>query len=102
MCLLFSPQLHESADVCDVSQLLVFIRMLFNDGNIKGELLKTIPLDRKTRDEDTFQSFYVIYLEINVSILKHMSITADGAAAMRSENFGLIWLYKQDPLSRTF
>jgi hypothetical protein len=43
----------ESTDVCDASQLLVFIQMVFNNGNIKEKLLKTILLHGKTRGEDT-------------------------------------------------
>jgi hypothetical protein len=53
ICEIFSLQLDESTDVCDASQLLVFIRMVFNDGKIKKELLKTITLHAKTRGEDT-------------------------------------------------
>jgi hypothetical protein len=54
ICEFSSLQLDESTDVSDVSQSLVFIRMVFNDGSIKEELLKTIPLHGKTRDEDIF------------------------------------------------
>jgi hypothetical protein len=57
ICEFFSLQLDESTDVSDVSQLLVFIRMVFNYGNIKEELLKIIPLHGKTRGEDIFQGF---------------------------------------------
>jgi hypothetical protein len=39
-------------DDCDVSQILAFIRMVFNDGNIWEELLKTVSLHGKNRDED--------------------------------------------------
>jgi len=48
----FSLQLGELTDVCDASQLLVFIQMVFNYGKIKEKLLKTIPLYGKTRGED--------------------------------------------------
>jgi hypothetical protein len=51
ICEISSLQLDESTEVSDVSQLLVFIQMVFNDDNIK-ELLKTIPLHRKTRGKD--------------------------------------------------
>jgi hypothetical protein len=70
ICEFSSLQLDESTDVNDVSQLLVFIRMVFNDGNIKEKLLKTIPLHGKTRGEDIFQSFYASLLEMNVPIHK--------------------------------
>jgi hypothetical protein len=76
--------------------------MVLNDGNIKEELLKTIPLHGKTRGEDIFQSFYDSLLEMNVPIHKLVSITTDGAPAMTSENVGLIGLCKKIPLSQTF
>jgi hypothetical protein len=97
ICEYFSLQLDESTDISDVSQLLVFIRMVFNDGNIKEELLKTIPLHGKTKGDDIFQSFYASLLEMNVPIHKLVLITIDGAPAMTSENFGLIGLCKKDP-----
>jgi hypothetical protein len=97
ICEFFSLQLDESTDVNDVSQLLVFIRMVFNDGNIKEELLKTILLHGKTRGEDIYRSFYAGLLEMNAPIHKLVSITTDGAPAMTSENAGLIGLCKKDP-----
>jgi hypothetical protein len=99
---LFSLQLYESTNVSDVSQLLVFILMVFNDGNIKEELFKTIPLHGETRGEDIFQSFYASLLEMNVPIHKLVSITTDGAPAMTSENVGLVGLCKKDPFPRLF
>lgn len=48
-----------------------------SEGNIE-ELLKTVLLHGKTRGEDIFQSFYTGHLvEINVQILKSVSITTD-------------------------
>jgi hypothetical protein len=102
ICEFFSLKLNKSTDVSDVSQLLVFIRMVFNDGNIKAELLKTIPLHVKTGGKDIFESFYARLLEMNVPIHKLVSITTDGAPAMSSENVGLIGLCKKIPFSKTF
>jgi hypothetical protein len=58
ICESVSLQLDQSTDASNVSQLLVFIWMVFSYGNIKTELLKTILLQGKTRGEDIFQSFY--------------------------------------------
>jgi hypothetical protein len=71
--------------------------MVFNNGNIKEELLKTIRLHGKTRGEEIFQSFYASLQEMNVPIHKLMSVTTDDAPAMTSENVGLIALCKKDP-----
>jgi hypothetical protein len=56
ICEFFGIQLDESTDICEVFQLLAFITIVFNDGNIK-ELLKTVPLHWRTGGEDIFQSF---------------------------------------------
>jgi hypothetical protein len=82
----FSLQLDESTDVCHVSQLLVFIRMIFSDGNFKEELLETIPLHGKTRGEDIFQSVYASLLEMNVPFHELVSIITNGTPAMSSKN----------------
>jgi hypothetical protein len=52
----FSLQPDESTDLVDVSQLLIFIWMIFSDGNIKEGLLKTILLHGNTGGEDTFKA----------------------------------------------
>lgn len=38
-CVAFSLQLDESTDIRDIAQLLVFIRMVFEDFSVKEELL---------------------------------------------------------------
>jgi hypothetical protein len=45
----FSFQIDEPTNIFDVSKLHVFIYMLFDDGNIKEELLKTIASRGKTK-----------------------------------------------------
>jgi hypothetical protein len=101
ICEFFSLQLDESA-VCDASQLLVFIRKFFSDGNIKEDLLKPVPLHGKTRGENIFQSFHTSLLEMNVPIHKFVSITTDGPPTMTTGNVGLIGLCKKIPLTQTF
>jgi hypothetical protein len=92
ICEFFCLQLHDSTDVCDASQLLIFIWMFFSDDNFKEELLKTVLLHGKTRSEDIFQSFYASLLEMNVPIHKLVSVTTDSTPAMTNENVVLIWL----------
>jgi hypothetical protein len=71
--------------------------MVFNDGNIKEEMVKTVPLHGKTRSKDIFQSFHACLLEMKVPIHKLVSVATDGAPAMTSKNVGLIGLCKKDP-----
>lgn len=48
ICEFFNLKLDESTDVCDVSQLLVFIEVVFNVGNIKDKIFKVALLHGKT------------------------------------------------------
>jgi hypothetical protein len=88
----FPFRLDESTDVCGVCQLLVSIRNVFNDGTIPQELLQTVPLHGKTREEAIFQIFYASLLEMNVPIHKLESVATGGATTMTSENTGLVGL----------
>jgi hypothetical protein len=71
--------------------------LVFSDGSIEKEMLKTVLLHGKTTGEDIFKSFYASLLEMNVPIHKLVSIATDGTSAMTSENVGLIGLWKTDP-----
>jgi hypothetical protein len=46
--------------------LTCFMQIVFNDGSIKEELMKTVQLHRKARGEDIFKNFYASCLEMNV------------------------------------
>jgi hypothetical protein len=70
--------------------------MIFSDGSIKEEVLKTISLRGKTRGEEIFQSSYDILLEMKVPVHKLVSVTTEGTSAMSSENISLTGLCKKD------
>jgi hypothetical protein len=76
--------------MCDVYQLLVFILLVFSDGNMKKKLLKIIPLSGQIEDEGMFLSVYSRRLEINIPIHKLISVITGGSSAMRNENFDFI------------
>ena len=48
-CVAFSLQFDDSTDVIDTAQLMVFMRMVFEDCTTKEELLKVIPKHGRTR-----------------------------------------------------
>ena len=50
----FILQLDESTNVCSVSQLLVFIWIVFSDGISKDKLQKAVALHGKIKGEDIF------------------------------------------------
>ena len=56
-CECFSLQLDESTDVCVTAQLCILIRKVFTDMTAKEELLTILPMKKKTRGDDIFQSF---------------------------------------------
>jgi hypothetical protein len=98
----FSPQLDKSTNVSNFPQLLVFIKMVLDDLNIKEELMNTVPVHGKTRGEDIFQSFDASLLEVNTPIYKLMLITTGGGPATASENADLIELCKKDSVFKDF
>ncbi|GFY31663.1 hypothetical protein TNCV_4199741 [Trichonephila clavipes] len=53
-CICFSLQFDESVDVVNISQPCIFVRMDFQDMNIKEELLTILPLKKKTRGQDVY------------------------------------------------
>lgn len=95
-CECFSPQLDESMDVGDTSQMCIFIRMVFSDITAKEELLTVLPMKEHTRGEDIFQSFKNFIEKIQLPVYKLVSITTDGAPAMVGRVNGFIAKCKQD------
>jgi hypothetical protein len=53
-------ELDQLSDVCDVAQLIVFLRTIFTDVTSK-ELLKTVTLHWKYTAEDKFQINYTVF-----------------------------------------
>lgn len=95
-CQAFSLQLDESTDAIDISQLIVFIRMVFKDFSTKEEMLSIIPLKGKTRGEDIFCSFKKFIQDIQLPLFKLASITTDGAPALTGCRSGFIALCRND------
>lgn len=95
-CSAFSLQVDESTDVVDISQLIIFIRMIFIDFSTKEELLTIIPLKGKTRGEDIFSSFKTFLNNTQLPLFKLVSITSDGAPAMVGRYNGFINLCRAD------
>ncbi|GFW16885.1 uncharacterized protein TNCV_2760131 [Trichonephila clavipes] len=81
-CICFSLQFDESVDVVEISQLCIFVRMVFQDTSIKEELLTILPLKKKARGEDVYCAFKKYIEEKNIPIYKVVSMTTDGAPSM--------------------
>ena len=95
-CSCISLQCDESTDIRDTAQLLVFIRLVFEDFTSKEELLGMISLKERTRGVDIFNGFNSLLNDKKVPLFKLVSITTDGAAAMIGRKNGFIALCRND------
>lgn len=93
-CTYFSMQLDDSTDMVDKAQLGIFVRMVFNNFDIK-ELLKMLTLEGHTRGSDIYDSIKNFFNENNIPLNKFVSIINDGAPALTGTNNGFIGLCKK-------
>lgn len=89
-CKWFSIQCDESVDSSSSAQLVVFIRMVFDDFVIKEELLALFPLKTTTKGIDIYNLVKKFLLEKKVPLEKLVSVTTDGAPAMIGRQNGFI------------
>ncbi|XP_035208869.1 zinc finger BED domain-containing protein 5-like [Stegodyphus dumicola] len=101
-CIFFSLQMDESADVTNISQLAICVKMVFSDFTTKEEFLKVLPLKGSTRGEDIFSTFKKYITDVKLPVQKLSSITTDGASAMAGKKKGFIALCRQDSLFPKF
>lgn len=95
-CVFLSLQCDESTDICNVAQVNIFIRMVFNDCSVKEDILSVLPLKGNTRGVDIYQAIKNHITEINLPLQKLVSITTDGAPSMIGSAVGFITLCKND------
>jgi hypothetical protein len=60
MCKFFSLQLDESIDSEDTAQLVILIKMVFQDFSTKEEFLKTLLLKGRTRGKIFFYHLKIL------------------------------------------
>ncbi|KAJ8409935.1 hypothetical protein AAFF_G00209760 [Aldrovandia affinis] len=65
-CGWFSIQCDESVDSRSTAQLLVFIRMVFDDFSTKEELLTLLPLKTTTRGVDIYNAVKEFFMQKKV------------------------------------
>ena len=95
-------QCDESVDSGSTAQLMIFIRMVFDDFSTKEELLTFLPLKATTRGVDIYTAVKNFFVEKKVPLNKLASITADGAPAMTGRHAGFITQCRNDPDFPTF
>ena len=101
-CRWFSIQCDESVDSASTAQLMIFIRMVFDDFSTKEELLTLLPLKATTRGVDIYTAVKNFFVEKKVPLNKLASITTDGAPAMTGRHAGFIAQCRNDPDFPTF
>uniref|UniRef100_K7GJS8 DUF4371 domain-containing protein n=1 Tax=Pelodiscus sinensis TaxID=13735 RepID=K7GJS8_PELSI len=80
-CGRFAVQLDENTDVSNVSQLMVFARLCFNN-EMHEELLFCVPLKERCTGEDIVSIVNNFFNKNNVLWKNCVSVTTDGAAAL--------------------
>ena len=101
-CRWFSIQCDESVDSASTAQLMIFIRMVFDDFSTKEELLTLLLLKATMRGVDIYTAVKNFFVEKKVPLNKLASITTDGAPAMTGRHAGFIAQCRNDPGFPTF
>ena len=96
-CSWFSIHCDESVDNSSTAQLLVFIRMAFEDFSTNEELLTLLPLKTTTKGVDIYNTLKEFFVQKKVPLKKMVAMTTDGAPAMISRHTGFVALDKGDP-----
>ncbi len=81
-CSWFSIQCDESVDSSNTSQLMVFIRMVFDDFSTKEEHLTLLPLKTTMQEIYIYDAVKRFFAEKRIPLEKLVSVTTDGAPAM--------------------
>lgn len=88
-CLHFSLALDESTDITDVSQLLIFVRCIDEEGTVHEELLRCVSMRGTTKGKDIFDA--VVEATSNfVPLTKLSAVCTDGAPAMKGIGVGFV------------
>lgn len=96
-CRRLSVRCDESVDSSGTAQLLLFIRMVFDDFSTKEELLTLLPLKTTTRGVDVYNAVKDVFVQKKVALEKLVAVTTDGAPAMIGRHTGFIAHCKGDP-----
>nr|XP_012217172.1 PREDICTED: general transcription factor II-I repeat domain-containing protein 2A-like [Linepithema humile] len=88
-CRYYSLCMDESTDRTDISQLLIFIRIIMDDFSEYEELLAVIPLHGTTTGQDIFKAVKKCIDEID-GFKKCSAIATDGAPAMIGSENGFV------------
>jgi len=95
-CHYFSIALDESTDICDISQLAIFVRVTSENFVITEELLDLCPMTGTTTGKDILNKVMKVLKDFDLPIGKLCSVTTDGASALTGKNVGFIKLFQNE------
>ena len=101
-CRWFSIQCNEWVDNTSTAELMMFIRMVFDDFSTKEEVLTLLPLKTTTRGINIYNAVKRFFVEKKVPLEKLVSVTTDRAPAMTGRHADFIAQCKGDPDFPTF
>ena len=87
--------LDESTDRTDISQLVVFARIVDHKLKVSDNILGLVPLTATTTAADVLKALDVIFDRYEIDAKKITSITTDGEATMVGIRKGLVTLLKE-------
>ena len=100
-CTYFTVALDESVDVTDVSQLMIFARLVDESFEVQEELLTLHQLKGGTKGSDIYEAISTAVSEFG-GFKKCSCIVTDGAKVMSGSKTGLVELLKENGILRYF
>ena len=92
-CAYWSVALDESTDICDISQLFIFIKLIDYSFNVTSELLDVKATSGRTTGKDIFQTFDTVvgnFIDGESKYEKLLTVCTDGAPAMCGQKSGFV------------
>ena len=94
-CLYFSLALHESTDISDTSELLIFIRTVDENFTVQEELVKVCFLNEDTKGSNIYAALKSVIHDYE-GYEKCSCIVTDGTKAMTGNSTKLVGLLKKN------
>jgi hypothetical protein len=91
----FSIALDESTDITDTAQLAVFVRGVNKTFDIVEEFVQLVPIKGSTTGADILKALLQCTTDMQLDLLKLVSVTTDGAPAMVGKNKGAVALLQK-------
>ena len=99
-CVYFSLALHESTDISNTSELLIFIRPVDKIFTVQEELVKMCSLNEDTRGSNNYAALESVIDDYG-GYKKCSCVVIDGTKAMTGNNTGLVGLLKKNCVNCT-